>query len=139
MTFDMTYWNHCSLKKKVEEECKRSDMLKKQQFERDKDMIMRQMEERRRFKEREREENIIQDKIDMRRAQQRAKEEEESKLLKKMQQKAANEELRLQNEKDKERKMAEIRKLREIELKKEEEYRYATCPFEIFLTRYNDS
>lgn len=98
-------------------------MIKKQQFERDRDLIIHQMDDRRARREQEREQNILQDKIDMRRAQARAKEEEDLKLMKKMKQKASNEQLRIQNERDKEQKMAELQKQHVLELKKEEEYR----------------
>eukprot|EP00603_Paraphysomonas_imperforata_P002022 CAMPEP_0114427420 /NCGR_PEP_ID=MMETSP0103-20121206/8339_1 /TAXON_ID=37642 ORGANISM="Paraphysomonas imperforata, Strain PA2" /NCGR_SAMPLE_ID=MMETSP0103 /ASSEMBLY_ACC=CAM_ASM_000201 /LENGTH=505 /DNA_ID=CAMNT_0001596481 /DNA_START=125 /DNA_END=1642 /DNA_ORIENTATION=+ len=111
------------MKRTVELEQERADKIKRQQFERDRDMIVHQMDDRRARKEHEREQSILQDKIDMRRAQARAKEEEDLKLMKKMKQKASQEQLRIQNEKDKESKMAELQKLRLLDLKKEEEYR----------------
>lgn len=113
------------MKQTLELEQERSNNIKKQQFERDRDLIVHQMDDRRARKEYEREQSILQDKIDMRRAQARAKEEEDLKLMKKMRQKASQEQLRIQNERDKEKKMAELQKLRLLELKKEEEYRWS--------------
>lgn len=111
------------MKKTLELEQERSEMIKKQQFERDRDLIVHQMDDRRTRREQEREQSILQDKIDMRRAHARAKEEEDLKLMKKMKQKASNEQLRLQNERDKEQKIAELQKHQAMEIKKEEEYR----------------
>jgi len=111
------------VKKSVESEQERVQLIKKQQYERDRDLIVRQMEERRSRKELEREEGILQDKIDMRRAQARAKEEEDQKLVKKLRQQESQEQLRVENERDKLRRAEELRKVHELELQKEAEYR----------------
>ena len=71
----------------------------------------------------EREHNILQDQIDMRRAKARAKEEEDLKASKKLREKAAQEQLRLENERDKAMKAEKLRKEHEAEKKMEEEYR----------------
>lgn len=71
----------------------------------------------------EREHNILQDQIDMRRAKARAKEEEDLKAAKKLREKAAQEQLRLENERDKAMKAEKLRKEHEAEKKMEEEYR----------------
>ena len=71
----------------------------------------------------EREDSIIQDQIDMLRAKARAKEEEDLKAARKAREKAAQEQLRLENERDRAVKAEQKKKEYEAEKRMEEEYR----------------
>ncbi|CAE7465683.1 unnamed protein product [Symbiodinium microadriaticum] len=99
------------------------ETAKARKYEADRELITHQIEDSRRRREMEREHNIIQDQVDMRRAKARAKEEEDLKIAKRQREKAAQEQLRLENERHKALKAEQKRKEFEAEKRMEEEYR----------------
>lgn len=115
----------CSLNEALEKEKQAIQMARSRKFESDRELIVQQIEDSRRRVELDKEDSIIQDQIDMRRAKARAKEEEDMKAAKKQREKAAQEQLRLENERDKALKAEQKKKQFEEEKRMEREYRYA--------------
>jgi hypothetical protein len=104
-----------------EKELVKAVKLKKHEL--DRDLIVCQIEERKKKKEAEKELSILQDKVEMRRAQARAREEEEIKAMKKTREKESQEALRVENERVKAAKKEEKLRQYALEKKMEEEYR----------------
>jgi hypothetical protein len=120
----------------LERERQALQMARSRKFEADRELIVQQIEDSRRRAELEKEDSIIQDQIDMRRAKARAKEEEDMKEAKKKREKAAQEQLRLENERDKALKSEQKRRQFEEEKRMEREYRYidSSNAFQIFMS-----
>lgn len=116
------YTDYHSINESVQREKDAIKAANHKRFEKDRDLIMSQIQERELVKQREREESILQDRRDMEIAKQRALEDEELKQIRKQKQRESQEQLRIENERVK-RVQAE-RAQKEFEYDREQEKIY---------------
>lgn len=111
------------LARELAEEERRKKEKQAQRFLHDRDIIMSQIEERKRVKEAEKAEEVAREQREMARARRLAEQEQIERAEEKRKQKEANDRLVLETERDKQRKAELLRRQQEDEKRMQEEYK----------------